>query len=101
MSMVTPKADDDQDDTRDRFSVNPESIAADHDRFYDVLISRNRGLISESEQRTLRGATILIAGCGGIGGAAIEPLVRAGAESTSKQMLFGRRSDCINSQSSI
>ena len=51
-----------------------------HDEFYAQLVARNRGLISEGEQERLRRATLLVAGCGSIGGAVIEPLVRMGAE---------------------
>jgi len=40
---------------------------------------RNRGLIADSDQTALSEARFLIAGCGSTGGAAIEPLVRAGA----------------------
>jgi tRNA threonylcarbamoyladenosine dehydratase len=47
--------------------------------FLDELTSRNRGLIAEDDRRRLAGATFLIAGCGSTGGAAVEPLVRAGA----------------------
>jgi tRNA A37 threonylcarbamoyladenosine dehydratase len=51
-----------------------------HDEFYAQLVARNRGLISDAEQERLRRATLLVAGCGSIGGAVIEPLVRMGAE---------------------
>src|SRR5947207_2912290 len=51
-----------------------------HDEFYAQLTARNRGLISDEEQQRLRSAHLLIAGCGSIGGAVIEPLVRMGAE---------------------
>ena len=50
------------------------------DVFYAKLTSRNRGLIDEVEQQRLRRTPILIAGCGSIGGAVVEPLVRLGAE---------------------
>ena len=43
-------------------------------------MQRNRPLISDEEQRRLQAATILVAGCGSIGGSVIEPLVRLGAE---------------------
>jgi tRNA A37 threonylcarbamoyladenosine dehydratase len=52
-----------------------------HDEFYRQITVRNRGLIAEDDQRRLRQANILIAGCGSVGGAAVEPLVRMGAES--------------------
>lgn len=51
-----------------------------HDAFYDTLITRNKGLIPDDEQQQLRTATILVAGCGSVGGAAVEPFVRMGAE---------------------
>src|SRR6185312_6320901 len=51
-----------------------------HDEFYRQLITRNEGLIPPEEQALLRNATIVVAGCGSIGGAVVEPLVRMGAE---------------------
>jgi tRNA threonylcarbamoyladenosine dehydratase len=51
----------------------------DRDEFLSALRLRNHGLITDSDQSTLGKACILIAGCGSTGGAAVEPLVRAGA----------------------
>jgi molybdopterin/thiamine biosynthesis adenylyltransferase len=51
-----------------------------HDEFYAALIDRNRPLISDDEQRRLQRSLIIVAGCGSVGGAAVEPLVRLGAE---------------------
>jgi molybdopterin/thiamine biosynthesis adenylyltransferase len=51
-----------------------------HDEFYRQITVRNRGLIGDADQQRLRMANILIAGCGSVGGAAVEPLVRLGAE---------------------
>ncbi|HTU18332.1 MAG TPA: ThiF family adenylyltransferase [Gemmataceae bacterium] len=51
-----------------------------HEEFYAQLITRNEGLVSQQDQERLRKAVILIAGCGSVGGAAIEPLIRFGAE---------------------
>jgi len=51
-----------------------------HDEFYAELTTRNTPLVTPDEQERLRTATILVAGCGSIGGAAIEPLVRLGCE---------------------
>jgi len=48
--------------------------------FYTELTVRNRGLVPESTQRRLSNATILVAGCGSTGGAAVDPLVRLGAQ---------------------
>src|SRR5947209_3868414 len=50
------------------------------DEFYAQFVTRNRGLITEEEQERLRTANILVAGCGSVGGAAVEPLIRLGAE---------------------
>ncbi len=47
--------------------------------FYAELTQRNRGVVDPSDQRRLHDATIVIAGCGSIGGAAAEPLARIGA----------------------
>jgi molybdopterin/thiamine biosynthesis adenylyltransferase len=51
-----------------------------HDEFYRELTTRNGPLVTPDEQEQLRTATILIAGCGSVGGAAIEPLIRLGCE---------------------
>lgn len=48
--------------------------------FYRAFTERNSGLISSSAQQALRESTILIAGCGSTGGAAVEPLVRLGIQ---------------------
>lgn len=64
-----------------RLSTGEEILLPDREEMYAELTLRNRGLISNVEQMALRRATILVAGCGAIGGATIEPLTRAGAES--------------------
>ncbi|MFK0281139.1 HesA/MoeB/ThiF family protein [Streptomyces sp. NPDC090499] len=46
--------------------------------FYAELTTRNRGVVGPAEQAVLRGSTVLVAGCGSIGGAAVEPLARLG-----------------------
>ncbi|MGI9091726.1 MAG: ThiF family adenylyltransferase [Gemmatimonadaceae bacterium] len=51
----------------------------DRREFLSEFRLRNRGLIADSDQSALSEARFLIAGCGSTGGAAIEPLVRAGA----------------------
>ena len=51
----------------------------DRDEFLSEIRLRNRGLISDADQKALAEARFLIAGCGSTGGAAIDPLVRAGA----------------------
>ena len=51
-----------------------------HDEFYKELTTRNGPLVTPEEQERIRTATILVAGCGSVGGAAIEPLIRLGCE---------------------
>lgn len=46
--------------------------------FYRGLTERNAGVIDAAGQRALQTATVLIAGCGSIGGASVEPLARLG-----------------------
>lgn len=53
----------------------PQSAA----EFYAALTARNRGLLSDHDQQLLRCSRLLVAGCGSIGGAVVEPLVRLGA----------------------
>jgi hypothetical protein len=55
-------------------------ITQAHEPFYAELTSRNRGLISELEQRRLRATRFVMAGCGSTGGACVMPLARSGAE---------------------
>jgi molybdopterin/thiamine biosynthesis adenylyltransferase len=54
-------------------------MTRDREEFLSEIRLRNRGLISDADQSMLSQARILVAGCGSTGGAAIEPLVRAGA----------------------
>jgi tRNA threonylcarbamoyladenosine dehydratase len=68
-----------QIEAENRIAPDPERSSSP-DAFYEELVARNPGIVPEEEQRRLRRATILIAGCGSIGGAAVEPLVRLGAE---------------------
>jgi hypothetical protein len=58
----------------------PPGTSPNGDEFYAAFTARNRGLVSDEEQQLLRRAVILVAGCGSIGGAVVEPLVRLGAE---------------------
>ncbi|MDR6912941.1 hypothetical protein J2W54_004954 [Rhodococcus fascians] len=48
------------------------------EEFYSGLTTRNRGLISASLQHRISKTRILVAGCGSIGGATIQPLTRMG-----------------------
>ena len=56
------------------------SVPTEHEDFYQALVERNQGLISESSQRRLRNTRFVVAGCGSTGGACVMPLVRSGAE---------------------
>lgn len=48
------------------------------DEYYAKLVERNHGLVPAPVQRRIQGATLLVAGCGSIGGAAVQPLARMG-----------------------
>jgi hypothetical protein len=45
---------------------------------YETFTTRNIGFVSEEEQRRLHNATVFVCGTGGMGGAAIQALARAG-----------------------
>lgn len=45
---------------------------------YETFTTRNIGFVSEAEQRRLSQATVFVCGTGGMGGAAIQALARAG-----------------------
>ncbi|MDQ8028736.1 MAG: ThiF family adenylyltransferase [Brevundimonas sp.] len=46
--------------------------------FYDEMTTRNLGFVSETEQARLRDGAVFVAGVGGMGGACVQMLVRAG-----------------------
>ncbi|MFF4418886.1 HesA/MoeB/ThiF family protein [Streptosporangium sp. NPDC001559] len=48
------------------------------DDYYRHLIRRNQGLVSSEAQDRIGAALVLVAGCGSVGGAAIQPLARIG-----------------------
>jgi hypothetical protein len=56
------------------------TLALTRKELYPELIARNAGVIDAAAQRALRASQVLIAGCGSIGGAAVEPLARLGVE---------------------
>lgn len=60
--------------------ANKAEQQARADTFYAGLTTRNAGVISTRVQKRLRSATVLVAGCGSIGGAAVEPLARIGVQ---------------------
>ena len=45
---------------------------------YDEMVTRNAGFLTAGEQATLRDGRVFVCGVGGMGGAAIQSLVRAG-----------------------
>lgn len=55
------------------------NVSLDAD-FYAELTARNTGVIDQAAQEVIRTASVLIAGCGSIGGAAVEPLARLGVQ---------------------
>lgn len=58
---------------------SPEAaLRLDPEDFYGSLVTRNAGVVSAVDQRAVANAKVLVAGCGSIGGAAVEPLVRFG-----------------------
>ncbi|RZJ44330.1 MAG: ThiF family adenylyltransferase [Brevundimonas sp.] len=46
--------------------------------FYDEMTTRNLGFVTPEEQARLRGGAVFVAGVGGMGGACVQMLVRAG-----------------------
>ncbi len=54
---------------------------AERNETYRATFSRNIGFVSDAEQEKLARATVLILGVGGMGGAALESLVRSGVGS--------------------
>ncbi|SCL15254.1 ThiF family protein [Micromonospora rhizosphaerae] len=48
------------------------------EEFHQIFVARNRGVVSTEDQARIAAAKILVAGCGSIGGSAVEPLVRLG-----------------------
>ncbi|MEU6814628.1 ThiF family adenylyltransferase [Streptomyces sp. NPDC046860] len=50
----------------------------DENTFYACLTQRNRGLVAADLQAEIRTTRLLVAGCGSIGGATIQPLGRMG-----------------------
>ncbi len=52
------------------------AIGADH--FQRLLTTRNRGVLTAEQQARVGATRVAVLGCGSIGGAAVEPLVRLG-----------------------
>ena len=49
---------------------------------YAEMVSRNSGLVSEREQERFRKTPVFVCGVGGMGGACLQALVRAGVSRT-------------------
>jgi hypothetical protein len=64
----------------DRATGNTPAHTLDPAAFYAGLTTRNTGVVTPEAQERLRTATVLVAGCGSIGGAAVEPLSRLGVQ---------------------
>ena len=88
-----------QGSTTFRLSNGHQIALPPHDEFYRQITVRNRGLVSDVDQQRLRTSNILIAGCGSVGGAAVEPLVRLGAENLTLAEPDGYDLHNINRQS--
>jgi hypothetical protein len=56
------------------------TVPSSGNEFYAAFTARNGGLLGRRDQELLRRSAFLIAGCGSVGGAVVEPLVRLGAE---------------------
>jgi molybdopterin/thiamine biosynthesis adenylyltransferase len=50
-------------------------------RYVDEMVSRNSGIVQADEQAALHATKLLVAGCGSVGGAVVEPAVRLGVGS--------------------
>lgn len=57
------------------YILNPNNTSSD---YYNERTNRNIGWISEEEQQILKGKTVGIAGCGGLGGLLAQILLRCG-----------------------
>lgn len=57
-------------------TISVPSTAAEE--FYAGLTCRNAGVVSDTQQAALSAATVLVAGCGSVGGATAQPLARIG-----------------------
>ncbi|QKW09784.1 ThiF family adenylyltransferase [Streptomyces sp. NA04227] len=55
-----------------------EARSLEAEPYYRHLIRRNKGLVHPHVQQRIREAKVLVAGCGSVGGAAIQPLARIG-----------------------
>jgi tRNA A37 threonylcarbamoyladenosine dehydratase len=60
--------------------VAADPSALSREEFYAEFTRRNSGIVTPGQQQALSTATVLVAGCGSVGGAAVEPLVRLGVQ---------------------
>ncbi|SNR63329.1 ThiF family protein [Haloechinothrix alba] len=59
-------------------STVDEARELDASAYYRHLVDRNKGLVPSDVQRRIHDAKVLVAGCGSVGGAAVQPLTRIG-----------------------
>jgi molybdopterin/thiamine biosynthesis adenylyltransferase/nitroreductase len=62
-------------------TVVSDGVIVEAPEFLEEFRSRNVGILDDKEQSALMALRVLVAGCGSVGGSAIEPLVRMGAGS--------------------
>ncbi|WP_253863139.1 ThiF family adenylyltransferase [Prauserella halophila] len=55
-----------------------EARNLDPGAYYQHLVYRNKGLVPAQVQQRIHAAKVLVAGCGSVGGAAVQPLARVG-----------------------
>lgn len=56
------------------------SVTEDWEAFAAEAYSRNAGILTDADQAGLRECRLLVAGCGSVGGAVVEPLIRLGLQ---------------------
>jgi molybdopterin/thiamine biosynthesis adenylyltransferase len=62
-------------------SARPASATRDRVFSYDEMVGRNLGFVTLPEQERLRAGSVFVCGIGGMGGAAVQSLARAGVGS--------------------
>ncbi|MGW0842550.1 ThiF family adenylyltransferase [Streptomyces sp. NPDC002787] len=75
---VSPPNVDTSDVSPPDVGTPAEARELDEELYYASLTQRNRGLIPAALQEQIRHTPLLIAGCGSIGGATVQPLGRMG-----------------------
>ncbi len=77
---LDPRVEDRLDDMADPDDVDDpgHALALGSEQFQQILTMRHRGVLTQSQQDRLGAVRVAVLGCGSIGGAAVEPLVRTG-----------------------